>query len=286
MKTITLIYYYAIHFLMKEAASKRDGGLESLTSTDSFFPSGAPTANYGNQFERRESGGKKKAGTIEFETPAGSAPGNARLYFEVGVPKDIVGMSHGDDQMTLIYKENHGAPPPKDGKYNVKVRINYQGRKRGQQALYTGEVDLGVEDDHHINTNPTKLENVKYQNTHVIKKYKTGGEPIRLKGSYQDTPDKGVRFKLEIEDPDTHEWKKIFDHVDYGDDNHKINNYRRNSAYRSAIRIDGNAPGYDKKPLEAKKTGLKEKLINSEKSAEHRKQLAEARIREYHIREN
>ena len=54
----------------------------------------------------------------------------------------------------------------------------------------------------------------------------------------------------------------------------ELRTIERNSAYRSAIRIDGNAPGYDKKPLEAKKTGLKEKLINSEKSEVHRKQLA------------
>ena len=59
-----------------------------------------------------------------------------------------------------------------------------------------------------------------------LKKYNAGGDPITAKGSYQDTPDGGVRYKLEVQDPGSREWKQIFDHVDHGDEQHDINNYR------------------------------------------------------------
>lgn len=238
---------------------------QSDESDTPFFPPNSPPAEYGNQFIRHEHG--KAAGTIEFNTPSKSAPANAQLYFEVGVPTDIKGMSNGGDQLTLIYKENHGNPNHRlDGKHNVKVRIDY---KDGNPAEYDDKVELGVEDDHDEDTNPEELDDVTYQNTSVVKKYKTGGDPIRAKGSYQDTPDGGVRFKLEIQDPDTSQWMKIFDHVDYGDDNHDIKNYRGKSAYRSAIRIDGNAPNYDSDPLDS----LKNDPITTQKTPKQQKQL-------------
>lgn len=106
-------------------------------------------------------------------------------------------------------------------------------------------MQLGVEDDHNVKTNLTKLEGVKFQITDVIQKYEARlSIPIKAKGSYQDTKDGGVRFKLEVQDPETNQWLKIFDHVDYGDDNHDIENYRGASAYCSAIRTDGHAEGF------------------------------------------
>src|SRR5690242_15701097 len=172
---------------MSEATNRE----QSAASNTNFFPPGSPPAKYGNQFIRHEHG--KAAGTIEFNTPSKSAPANAQLYFEVGVPTGINGMSNGGDQLTLIYKENHGNPDPHlDGKHNVKVRIDY---KDGNPAEYVDKVELGVEDDHNQNTVPKELRDVKYKNTSVIKKYKTGSDSLRVKGSYQDTPDGGVRFK-------------------------------------------------------------------------------------------
>lgn len=241
---------------------------EFTSSIIDFFPTDAPVAEYGNQFVRHESGGKT-GGTIEFNTPANSAPANAQLFFVVGVPKDIKGMSDGGDQMTLIFKENHGAPGKRDGRYNVKVRIDYQDGKSGQPAFYTGNVELGVEDNHDKDTNPKELKGVIYQNTNIIKKYKTGSDPVKLKGSYQDTPDGGLRIKLEVQDPEDGEWKKLFDHVDFGDKNHDIKNYRGKSAFRSSIRIDGNCPDFNGKPL----NGLKSQSINIQKTPEAQKQL-------------
>jgi|1185.fasta_scaffold34061_2 hypothetical protein len=62
---------------------------------------------------------------------------------------------------------------------------------------------------------------------------------------------------------------KIFDHVDYGDKNHDIKNYRGKSAYRSAIRIDGNSPHYDASPLKP----LEEKPIATPKTPKQQEQL-------------
>jgi len=214
---------------------------KEVIKDDEFWPQGAPIAGYGNQFIRHMSG--KTGGTIEFNTPANSFPANAQLYFEAGVPANMKGMKEEGDEMTIIYKENHGNPKKeKDGKHNVKVLLEYQSAKGGKSASYLDKVELGAEDDHNVKEKKTPKEfkpRPTYQNTAVLKKYKAGDKPVRGRGSYQDTSDGGVRYKLEIQDPETREWKMIFDHVDFGDDNHDIKNYRGQSAFRSSIRTDG-----------------------------------------------
>jgi hypothetical protein len=231
----------------------------------------ATPAYYGNQFWR-----SKKAGTIEyntFHTGKEKAPANAKLDFEFGVPKNMKGMKSSGDEMTLIYKENHGNEWSKrrDMKYNIKCKVFY---KNGGD--YPGKVELGVEDDHDKNNgNPYALKGVKYTNNNVIKKYKAG-DLIKARGSYQDTDvgGKGVRYKLEVQDPGDKKWKKIFDHIDYGDENHDIKNYRGSSAVGSAIRIDGAVPKFscsDGKKLSEEFAGQK---ITKKKNSEQKKLFA------------
>ena len=111
-----------------------------------------------------------------------------------------------------------------------------------------------------------------------LKKYKAGDKPVRGRGSYQDTPDGGVRYKLEIQDPETREWKLIFDHVDFGDDNHDIKNYRGKSAFRSSIRTDGSTTDdLDEKllkPLQNERIDIKK----SDKQQEELKKFASGNI--------
>lgn len=212
---------------------------------------------YGNQFIRHLKSSGKSAGCVEIQSkgePSNNpifGPANGLIYYEVGIPAEIVGMKgNGDnnsDEITLIFKENHGDHKNK-GKFNMKVMLKYNGKNSNNNAKYTGEVEIGCEDDHNKDSNPKKLEGVTYQNKDVIKKYEAKiNNPIKAKGYYQDTKDGGIRYKLEIQDPETNDWKKILDHVDYGDDNHDIKNYRGASAYCSAIRIDGHAKGFVKK---------------------------------------
>ena len=245
---------------------------------DGFWPQDAPIAGYGNQFIRHMSG--KTGGTIEFNTPANSFPANAQLYFEAGVPANMKGMKDEGDEMTIIYKENHGNPK-KDGKHNVKVLLEYQSAKGGKSASYLDKVELGAEDDHNDNEKKTPKEfkpRPTYQNTDVLKKYKAGDKPVRGRGSYQDTPDGGVRYKLEIQDPETREWKLIFDHADFGDDNHDIKNYRGKSAFRSSIRTDGSTTDdLDEKllkPLQNERIDIKK----SDKQQEELKKFASGNI--------
>jgi hypothetical protein len=243
---------------------------DEVIKDDEFWPKGAPIASYGNQFIR-----SGEAGTIEFNTPKNSFPANAQLYFEGGIQKNMVGMKDGDDEVTFIFKENHGAPGNKDGKHNVKVTLKYQGAKDGKPAKYKGEVELGVEDDHDANSSPKALKDVKYQNEDVLTKYTPGDKPIRAKGSYRDTKDGGVRYTLEVQDPETKEWKKIFDHVDHGDDNHKIENYRGKSAFRSSIRIDGctTTKKSELKKIEEILEDIEEEQIDVKKSEEQQEAL-------------
>lgn len=246
-------------------------------SSEEFFPKDVPIARYGNQFWRNQSNGS--GGTVEFNTPGGSdyECENAQLYFEAGAPKNAEGLgSGGSDEITLIYKENHAEESEHRGKYNVKVKIGFNGARDREPARYTGEVELGAEDNHNQDTNPKKFMDVKYENTDVIEKYKPGDQPIRAKGSYQDTPDNGVRYKLEVQDPETMEWKKIFDHVDYGDKNHDIKNYRGKSAYCSAMRIDGSEASFlemGEKKVKDTLRPLQFKPIDTEKSEKQQELL-------------
>jgi hypothetical protein len=244
------------------------------------------SGSFGNQFIRNMSG--RSAGCIEIQSKGEPpeenvvfGPANGLIHIEAGIPSDIVGMKgDGDsnsDEITIIYKENHGKHEKK-GKHNVKVTLKYKGKSKDNDAEYTGDVELGVEDDHDVEKNPKKLQGVKYQNTEILTKYKTGfNNPIRAKGSYQDTADGGVRYKLEVQDPDTKEWKKIFDHVDYGDENHKIENYRGASAYCSAIRTDGHANGFDEGGQDNVEKILRPlyfKSINEQMSEEQKNRLS------------
>ena len=140
---------------------------------DGFWPQDAPIAGYGNQFIRHMSG--KTGGTIEFNTPANSFPANAQLYFEAGVPANMKGMKDEGDEITIIYKENHGNPK-KDGKHNVKVLLEYQSAKGGKSASYLDKVELGAEDYHNDNEKKILKEfkpRPTYQNTDGRKNIKS-----------------------------------------------------------------------------------------------------------------
>jgi hypothetical protein len=246
---------------------------------------------YGNQFIRNMSG-NRTAGCIEIQTKgqvesnSTLGPANAVIHFEAGIPADIVGMKgsgdNNSDEITFIFKENHAdlermGKKPLEGRHNVKVTLEYKGKSNSSNAKYTGKVELGVEDDHGADSSPKELEGVTYENTDVIKKYEAKlGNPIKARGSYQDTTDGGVRYKLEVQDPQTKEWKKIFDHVDHGDGNHDIRKYRGASAYCSAIRIDGHAEGFTQGGLEHVK-GILRSLhfmpLTTQKTSEQERRL-------------
>jgi hypothetical protein len=228
-----------------ELASPKEKKITEMSVSESGF--------YGNQIIRNMGG--KSAGCIEIQSkgdpekmnPIVFGPANGQIFFEAGIPVDIRGMKgsgdNTEDEITFIYKENHGKHKKK-GKHNVKVTLQYKGAKNNVNAKFTGHVELGVEDDHNEDSSPKELQGVKYQNTDILQKYSSGPNPVVARGSFQDTKDGGVRYKLDIQDPETKQWKKIFDHVDYGDNNHDIKNYRGASAYCSAIRIDGHSPGF------------------------------------------
>jgi hypothetical protein len=206
-------------------------------TADDFFPSESPIAIYGEQFGRNMTGSSK--GMMEVNTPLNQIPANAQLFIEISIPTKIQGDYNDRGKIFLIYKDNHNAEGSKRGKHNVIVTLDFIGKNDDSDTRYTKKVELSVKDDHNVNRSPKELENVKYQNTDVLNKYNPGGDPIKAKGSYQDTKDGGIRYKLEILNPDSKEWKKIFDHVDYGDEIHDIKNYRGSSAFQSSIRIDG-----------------------------------------------
>jgi hypothetical protein len=247
-----------------------------MNSNDANFDSsttGSIVSEYGNQFVRFFGG--IMVGTIEFNTPANSAPANAQLFFEVGIQANMKGIEGDGENITLIYKENHGAPGNKNGKYNVKAFLSYKIAKNGQSASYINDVKLGVEDNHDEDTSPVELKGVKYENEDILSKYEPGGGPIKARGSYQDTKDGGVRYKLEILNPDTKEWKRIFDHVDYGDENHNIKNYRGKSAFRSTLRIDGHSADFVRDINHAKEIlhPLQSAPISTQKTEEQKRLL-------------
>jgi hypothetical protein len=179
-----------------------------------------------------------------------------------------------DNDIIMIYKENHSSKAGDNkGKYNIKVELEYKSAGDGRDAEYNGNVYIGSEDNHERSVKVEKLEGVKYQNTDVLKKYKPGGALIQAIGSYQDTKDGGVRFKLDVQDPETKEWKRIFDHVDYGDEHHDIKNYRGKSAVASAIRIDGSVGNWTEDDEDALKN-LEEKPVNVQKSPKQQEVLS------------
>jgi hypothetical protein len=135
------------------------------------------------------------------------------------------------------------------------------------------KVEIGSEDDHDRDANVEEFEGVNYQNQDVLLKYKPGDKPIQGRGSYQDTSDGGVRYVLEIKDPETNEWKLIFDHVDKGDQHHDIKNYRGASAFRSAIRTDGHVEPFDEEHAD-KLEDIEDEPITKEKTEEQKKILA------------
>lgn len=240
------------------------------TNTD-FFPAQYPVAQYGSQLGRNTVG--VVSGMMEVNTSTRQIPANAQLFFEIVIPNNLKDNGSGHGEIALIYKDNHNAERHTAGKYNIVVTLEFIENDTNTVARYAEKVELGVEDDHSRKSIPLKLECVKYQNTEVIMKYQPGDDPVKAIGSYQDTKDGGVRYKLTMQDPDTKEWKKIFDHVDYGDENHDIKNYRGSSAFQSSIRIYGITDSFDSEDLQSLEY-LEGREINIVKTAQQTKALS------------
>jgi hypothetical protein len=172
---------------------------------------------YGNQFIRSH-----EAGTFEATAPGRRA--NVVSQGFIIIPQGMVGMKHdGKDEGTIILKDNHG--PGGDMNKQYKVWFEY---KRGGDV---NGITLGREPKH---PNTEEPKNVTYANQPSI----SAGEKLVFKGSCQDTNDNGVRLRMDYKDSGTGEWKKLFDHVDYGDgDGNKC--YRGRSGVQDGIRVDG-----------------------------------------------
>jgi hypothetical protein len=233
-----------------------------------FISSNLPVATYSNNFGRRFANGCHTR--LEINTPVKLMPANAQLFFELGISADMKG-NDDTDEMTIIYKDNHGAPGNKEGKYNVIVILYYKSARNGQPASYIDEVRIGFEDDHDDDPSIKDFKGVKYQNRDILLKYNPIDKLIQGRGSYQDTNDGGVRYVLEFKDPETNEWKKIFDHVDYGDEHHDIVNYRGASAFRSSIIIYGDScldsseyeemENLERKPITIEKSDKQKRIL-------------------------
>jgi hypothetical protein len=144
------------------------------------------------------------------------------------IPLDMKGMKDdGTDEATVILKDNHGP----GGDMNEQYKVWYEYRKGGK----VNGISLARE---HRHTMVEEMEGVQYANQPNLEP----GEKLEFKASYQDTNDKGVRLRMDYKDPKTREWKKLFDHVDYGDGK-EGRPYRGKSGVQDGIRVDGSVNG-------------------------------------------
>jgi hypothetical protein len=197
---------------------------------------------YGNQFVAHAASG---GGTFESTAPEGRANGVVEGY--VVIPPGMVGMKDGEDEGTIILKDNHG--PGGDENEQYKVWFEY---KRGGAV---NGIELGRE---HRHPNTEEIEEVVYANQPNL----DPGEKLEFKASYQDTNDEGVRLRMDYKDPKTGEWKKLFDHVDYGD-GRKGRPYRGKSGVQDGIRVDGSVDGKFSDDDDEKLRNIRNKPIES-----------------------
>ena len=176
---------------------------------------------YGNQIVRSDEGG-----TFEATAPGRRANGIVQGYIKI--PKNIVGMKDGDDEGTILLKDNHGPGGNKDKQYKIFFLYKEGGKVDG--------IEAAVEHTHKPNDIQV-LKDVKFVNQ---PKFDAGGK-LEFKASYQDTNDDGVRLRMDYRDQ-TGKWTRLFDHVDYGD---KKNGrpYRGRSGVQDGTRVDGRVGG-------------------------------------------
>ena len=179
---------------------------------------------YGNQFVRHQSG--KTGATFESCARTGRANGVVEGYIEL--PHNIKGMkSNGSDEGTVILKDNHGP----GGDENKQYKVLFEYRKGG----VVNGIRLIREHNH---PSVEVIKGVKYLNQPSLEP----NEKLEFKASYQDTSDKGVRLRMDYRDPKSGEWKRAFDHVDYGDGK-ESRPYRGKSGVQDGIRVDGSVNG-------------------------------------------
>ena len=66
----------------------------------------------------------------------------------------IKGFRQNKSQIRSAYRKNHGAEGDKNGKHNVKVRLEFRNACGSEPAKCTDTVELCAEDDHDRNSNP------------------------------------------------------------------------------------------------------------------------------------
>jgi hypothetical protein len=180
------------------------------------------TSIYGNQIVRSDEGGT-------FEATVRGKRANGVVQGYIIIPPGIVGMKDGDDEGTILLKDNHGegSENPTDKQYKIWFEYKKGGRING--------IILGREHQH---PNTEKCNNVKYQNQ---PKLEAGGK-LEFIGSYQDTSDgNGVRLRMFYKDANG-TWLKLFDHVDYGDGK-QGRPYTGKSGVQDGTRVDGRVGG-------------------------------------------
>src|SRR3954453_4872182 len=178
---------------------------------------------YGNQFIRHQSG--KTGGTFEATAPGRRA--NVVSQGFIVIPQGMVGIKSGKDEGTIILKDNHGPGGNMNKQYKVWFEYERGGAVNG--------IKLGREPKH---PHTEELKKVEYVNQPRL----AAGEKLVFKGSCQDTNDNGVRLRMDYKDPSTGEWTKLFDHVDYADDE-RDKCCRGRLGVQDGIRVDGSVNG-------------------------------------------
>jgi len=205
------------------------------------------TSIYGNQIVR-----SKKWGTFEATVRGKRANGVVQGY--IIIPSGIVGMKDGDDEGTILLKDNHGedSENPEDKQYKIWFEYKRGGKING--------IILGRE---HKHPNTEKCQNVKYENQPRLE----AGGKLEFIGSYQDTADgEGVRLRMFYKDPNAN-WLKLFDHVDYGDGK-QGRPYTGESGVQDGTRVDGRVGGGkpDDNIVDKYKNQLRDKPITTTSS--------------------
>ena len=180
------------------------------------------TSIYGNQIVRSNEGGT-------FEATVRGKRSNGVVQGYIIIPPGIEGMKDGDDEGTILLKDNHGqgSENPEDKQY--KIWFEY---KRGGRV---NKIILGREHNH---PDTEKCQNVKYENQPGLE----AGGKLEFIGSYQDTADEeGVRLRMFYKDSNGN-WLKLFDHVDYGDGK-RGRPYTGESGVQDGTRVDGRVGG-------------------------------------------
>ena len=209
---------------------------------------------YGNQFVRHQSG--KTGGTFESTARKGRANGVVEGY--IIIPQNMKGMKdNGKDEATIILKDNHGP----GGDMNKQYKVWYEYKKGGA----VNGISLSRE---HRHPNVEEIKGIQYVNQPNLEP----NEKLEFKASYQDTNDKGVRLRMDYKDTKTGQWKKVFDHVDYGDGK-AGRPYCGMSGVQDGIRVDGSVNGEFSDSDDAELRSIRNKSIESTPLTNKQKKL-------------